>query len=64
LNKTNFVSLTGASGCYNISREAQSPLQNGFTGYDYQLVLDKPAWNGVFNDINTWVENMGSKILT
>ncbi len=56
------VLLTGASG-YDlyISGEAQSPLQNGFTGYDYQLDYWTPentnaayprVTNGGFNDNN------------
>jgi TonB-linked SusC/RagA family outer membrane protein len=56
------VLLTGASG-YDlyISGEAQSPLQNGFTGYDYQLNYWTPentnapyprVTNGGFNDNN------------
>ena len=56
------VLLTGASG-YDlyISGEAQSPLQNGFTGYDYQMDYWTPEntdaaypriTNGGFNDNN------------
>lgn len=56
------VLLTGAAG-YDlyISGEAQSPLQNGFTGYDYQMDYWTPentgaayprVTNGGFNDNN------------